>query len=158
MKDDLHGHPALLKLVLIKGHNLDRPDPSLHLPHSSFHARLHLNRACRLFQLHRQHPNIHDVLRNVHLLPSFSSGYSALHPAKRHDKAARTSPPAGKAIVDIFNIIDILQGFAFMFQAMSRKSFGKRFINEEKDLGYSSSSQSRDSMTDKPAYVEGPQL
>ena len=89
MKDDLHGHHALLKLVLFKGHNLDRPDPSLHLPHSSFHARLHPHQACRLFQLRLGHPSIHDVLRNVHLLHPF-------HPTKRHDKATRTSTPLAK--------------------------------------------------------------
>lgn len=84
--------------------------------------------------------------------------FSVLSPYKAARQGGAHKHSASKAIVSIFNIIDILQGFAFMFQATSRKSFGKRFINEEKDLGYSSSQQSRDSMTDKPAYVEGPQL
>jgi hypothetical protein len=60
-----------------------------------------------------------------------------------------------QAIVDVFNITYILQGFTLYFEPCH--AFGKRFVNG-KDLGYSSSQQSPDLMTDKPTYVEASQL
>jgi len=95
MKDNLHGHHALCKLISFKGHNLDRPDPSPHLPHSSFHARLRPNRACRLLRPRRLQPSIHDVLRNAHLLHPFHLGIRPF-PTKQDDKAARTSAQLAK--------------------------------------------------------------
>jgi hypothetical protein len=54
------------------------------------------------------------VLRNAHLLHPFHLGIRPFtYKAGRQGGAHKRS--AGKAIVDVFNVINILQGFAFMF-------------------------------------------
>jgi hypothetical protein len=122
MKDDLHGHYALLKFVLFKGIILRdliqaftfRILASTHVCTPTEHvANLDFTvgtpesvTCCKIF--------IFSVL----FIRAFGpSPYKAARQGGAHKHSS------GKAIVEVFNITDILQGFAFMSRAMSCKSF-----------------------------------
>src|SRR2546429_313248 len=126
MKDELKGQHALLKLVLFKGIIF------IDLIQASLFPVLLL-----LMYLHQPLKSSISiplsVLRHLRLAtrcstsPSCSSERSAFLPIKLRNKAGRAHKHSvGKAIIDLFNVIDTLRGFTFMFRAMSLKSFGRR--------------------------------
>jgi hypothetical protein len=95
MKDNLHGHHALCKLVSFKGHNLDRPDPSPHLPHSSFHARLRPTEHVAYYDLAACNPAFMTCCEMLTFSILFIWAFGP-SPTKQDDKAARTSAQLAK--------------------------------------------------------------
>ena len=155
MKEELKGHLALLKLVTFKGIIfIDLIQASIFRILASTHA-FTPTEYVTYFDFSVGTPAFMTCCEMFifSVLFILAFGFSP-YKAARRGGAHKLS--VGKAIVDVFDISDILQGFAFMFRAVSRKSFGKRYINEEKDVGYSSSEPSPDSTVDKPTYVKVP--
>ena len=155
MKDELKGHHALLKLVMFKGVIfIDLVQASLFRILASTHAFTPTEHVT-YFDFALGTPAFMTCCEMFIFSVLFIWAFS-FSPYKAARQGGAHKHSVGRAIVDVFNITDILQGFTFMFRAMSRKSFGKRYVNEEKELGYSSNEQSPDSMMDKPVYVEAP--
>ena len=156
MKEELKGHRALLKLVTFKGIIfIDLIQSSLfRILAGSSHA-FTPTEYVTYFDFSIGTPAFMACCEMFifSILFIWAFGFS---PYKVARKGGAHKLPAGKAMAAVFNIFDILQGFTFMFRAMSRRSFGKRYINEEKDMGYSSSEPPSDTMMDKPVYLEEP--